>query len=184
MNEIVPMLAPDRLVFLDETAVATSLGRNYGWAPRGIDAELRRDPYPEHLSVVGAMALDGVRTSMAIEGAFDGHAFLPFVENFLVPVLRPGDIVVMDNLRVHKVAGVREAIEAAGAFVLHQPAYSPDFNPIECLWCWIKSRIRDVVPDSLDEALRLFGKALHDLPTEYISAWFRHCGYERAAESC
>jgi transposase len=175
--ERLPFLDPQHLVFVDETAVATWLGRNYGYSPRGQDAILTRDPYPQRMSIVGAIGLDGVRTAVAIPGGFDGDAFLAFVEQELVPTLRPYDIVIMDNLRVHKVAGVRDAIEAAGAFLLYQPRYSPDLNPIECFWEWAKSRLRNVVARTTELVVEVFGRAMDEVPKQHIAGWFRHCGY-------
>lgn len=165
------------MVFIDESGVTTWLGRNYGWSRKGEDAVLTREPYPDRVSIVGALGIDGIRTSAVVEGSIDGDAFLAFVHQFLVPVLNPGDVVIMDNLRVHKVAGVREAIEAAGAFLLYQPRYSPDFNPIEMFWSWAKSRLRNVVARSTELVLDVMAKAIQQLPRQHIVGWFRHCGY-------
>ena len=178
-----PELDLNRLVFLDETGSNAAMSRRVAWSPRGERVALSRPSYASNISLVGAMALDGVRTSMAVTGSIDGDVFLAFVEHFLVPVLKPGDIVVMDNLRVHKVEGVQELIEAAGAQVLYQPPYSPDLNPIELLWAWLKCGIRAAGPRSIQRVKDTMGALLRALPVEHCAAWFRHCGYGRPQES-
>lgn len=164
-------------MFVDESAVTTWLGRNYAWSPKGEDAFITRPVRPERVSVMGALGWDGVLTAACLEGTVDGDAFLAFLEQSLTPVLRPGDIVVMDNLSVHKVQGVREIIENAGAFLLYQPRYSPDLNPIEMFWAWAKSRLRNVVARSTQLVEELLGNAMQQLPHEFIPEWFKHCGY-------
>ncbi len=177
------MIEPERLVFVDESAVTTWLGRNYGWSPRGQDAFLTRPFRSERVSVIGALGWDGVRTAVCLEGTVDGDAFLAFLEQSLVPTLVPGDVVVMDNLSVHKVDGVRQIVERAGAHLLYQPRYSPDLNPIEMFWSWAKSRLRDVVARSTGIVQELLGKAMQELPLEFIPQWFKHCGYRHEARS-
>ena len=120
---------------------------------------------------------------MCIDGPVDGDVFLTFVRQMLVPTLREGDIVVMDNLSVHKVEGVRRAIADAGAFLLFQPRYSPDVNPIEMLWSWVKSRMRDRVETSKQRLVELVGDILAEMPQEFIPEWFRHCGYTGLGKS-
>ena len=121
-----------RLVFIDETAVTTKMVRAYGRCRRG----QRLNAYVPHghwkiLTLVAALRIDGLTAPYVVDGAMDGSSFLAHVEQVLAPILRKRDIVRMDNLRAHKVDGVREAIEAVGATVRYLPAYCPDLNPIE-----------------------------------------------------
>ena len=127
------MLDPTRLVFIDETAVSTNMVRLRGRAPRGVRL-IGRVPMGkwETITFVAALRHNKMTAPMVIEGAMNGEMFLAYVEQCLVPTLRRGDIVVMDNFAAHKVAGVREAIEKAGATLRYLPKYSPDLNPSSC----------------------------------------------------
>ncbi|EHP92785.1 transposase [Methylorubrum extorquens DSM 13060] len=124
-------LDPDRLVFLDETVTTTNMVRRYGWAVRG---ERCRVAVPhghwKTTTVTAALRTSGVAATVLFDGATNGQRFRAYVTDTLVPVLKRGDTVIMDNLAAHKVAGVREAIQAAGAKLLYLPPYSPDLNPI------------------------------------------------------
>ena len=120
----------------------------------------------------------GLLTSMMLPGAVDGPAFLVFLEHFLVPTLQPGDIVVMDNVRTHKVAGVKDLIEGAGATIAYQPPYSPDLNPIELLWAFAKDYVRGMGPRSIENLMNAFGTAFQRVKPEHCRGWFRACGYQ------
>jgi transposase len=129
-------------------------------------------------TVLGAMALDGIRALMTIEGATTADVFEAFVESMLVPRLNPGDIVVMDNVGAHKPARILERIRAAGAHVLFLPPYSPDLNPIELFWNKFKELLRSMAartPQELDHAI---AKAMDLTTLEDIAGWFTHCGYK------
>ncbi len=136
-------IAPERLVFLDESGVSTQMTKRYGRARRG-----RRIPEatPEGnwkiLTILGAMSVRGMIATMTVEAATDAEIFLAFLDHVLCPKLLPGQIVIMDNLSSHKVAGVRERIEDAGASLLYLPPYSPDLNPIEKAWAKLKQQLR------------------------------------------
>lgn len=125
-------LDPDRLVFLDETATNTKMARRYGRAPRG---ERCRVAVPfghwKTITVTAGLRTSGLMATALLDGPMTGARFRDYVDETLVPVLQPGDTVVLDNLPAHKVSGIRERIEAAGARLLYLPAYSPNFNPIE-----------------------------------------------------
>lgn len=131
-----------------------------------------------NLTVVGAIALDGVRCLMAYEGGTTKQAFLHFVRQALVPSLRRGDVVVMDNLAAHYAEGVKESIEGAGASVLFLPPYSPELNPIEHTWSKLKALLRRAEA----RTLRLLAAALSEsssrITSRDINGWFRDCGYE------
>lgn len=134
--------------------------------------------YGANISVVGAMRLgEGICAAMSLEGAFDGDAFLAYTTEILAPVLRPGDVVVMDNLASHKVPGVAKAIEAVGARVLYLPPYSPDFNPIEMAWSKVKEWLRSQAArtqETLDAAIT---KGLARITPQDVLGYFGHCGY-------
>jgi len=121
-----------RLVFIDETAVTTKMVRHRGRSPRGerLVASVPHGHW-KTLTLVAALRINGLTAPYVIDGAMDGPSFLAYVEQVLAPALRKGHIVFMDNLRTHKIDGVRQAVEAVGAKVRYLPAYSPDLNPIE-----------------------------------------------------
>ncbi|MCP4741242.1 MAG: IS630 family transposase, partial [Actinomycetales bacterium] len=123
-------LSKCRLIFLDETGSNAAMARRSGWAPRGQRVEVIKPYNATNVSLVGAMSAEGVLGTMAIEGAYDEAAFVAFLVHVLNPELNPGDVLVMDNLSVHKVAAVRRLLEEAGVTLLFQPPYSPEFNPI------------------------------------------------------
>ena len=127
--------------------------------------------------MVSAIRSDGVATAMVTEGATDALVFRGFVEHFLVPVLKPGDVVVMDNLSSHKVKGVREAIEAIGAELWYLPPYSPDLNPIESMWSKVKAILRSVRRRTTTTLYRAIGQALERVDATECLNYFRNCGY-------
>jgi transposase len=124
-------------VFIDETWASTNMARTHGRAPRG---ERLRAPIPHGhwmtTTFVAGLRNTGMVAPMVLDGPINGELFQTYVDQVLVPELRPGDIVVMDNLGSHKGAGVRTAIEAAGASLLYLPPYSPELNPVEKVWTW------------------------------------------------
>lgn len=117
------------------------------------------------------------QASVVLDGSMDGPTFLTYVEQCLVPALRPGDVVVMDNLRSHKVAGVREAIEQAGCDLWYLPAYSPDFNPIEKLWSKVKAWLRRVGAKTFETVSAAVGDALRAVDSDECRNYFASCGY-------
>jgi transposase len=134
-----------------------------------------------NVSTIGALSLDGLRTGLSVPGAIDGDTMLFFVEALLVPTLKRGDIVVMDNNPIHKLDEIEDAIEAAGAWVLFLPTYSPDLNPIELCWAKVKSRLRSLKPRTLPDLLDALGQAFSSISWYDIRHWFEHCGYQVAS---
>jgi transposase len=136
-------LDPRQLVFIDETAVATNMVRRYGRAPRG-QRLVCKVPFGAWttLTFIAALRHDRITAPLLLQGAMNGQIFRAYVEQMLAPTLKPGDVVITDNVRVHKVAGVSEAIEARGATVPSFPAYSPDLNPIELAFSKLKAHLR------------------------------------------
>ena len=171
-------LDPQRLVFLDESGMTTEMTRRYGRAGRG---ERVREGTPaghwRTLTLLGAMTAEGLLATMTIEAPTDAEVFLAYLEQVLCPQLRPGQVVVMDNLSAHKVDGVRECIEARGASVLYLPAYSPDFNPIEPCWAKVKQKLRALKARTLDSLQQAVSEAVASITPDDASAWFSHCGY-------
>ena len=119
----------------------------------------------------------GVVAMATIDAATSGEVFLAFVDQVLAPALKHGDIVVMDNLAAHKIRAVRERIAAAGATLVFLPSYSPDLNPIELFWSWLKSILRRDRPRTAARLDRCIARAIDDLPPKHCRGWFRECGY-------
>ena len=169
---------PAKLIFLDESGVTTEMTRRYGRATRG--ARVNEGTPAGHwrtLTVLGAIRQSGWVATMTIEAATDGDIFQAYLEQVLCPQLEPGDIVVMDNLSAHKVSGVRDLIEGAGAQLWYLPPYSPDFNPIEKCWSKFKLLLRSAQARSLATLESSVADALTAITPQNVQACFRHCGY-------
>ena len=169
-----PGLDVRRLVFIDETAVTTKMVRQYGRSPRG-QRLVGSVPHGhwKTLTYVAALRIDGLTASFVLDGAMNGA----YAEQVLVPTLRKGDIVFADNLPAHKVAGVREAIEAAGATLRLLPAYSPDLNPIEQVFSKLKAALRKGAARTVTTLLKLIGRLAKTLSPEECANYFAHAGY-------
>lgn len=152
--------------------------RHYGRAPSGERVgEATPQSHWRTLTVVGAITQQGVLASMTIESPTDGEVFLAFVEEGLSPRLQAGQVVIMDNLRAHKVEGVREKIEATGARLLYLPPYSPDFNPIEQIWSKVKQFLRSVKARTVETLDQAVGDALNAVTADDTAGCFEGCGY-------
>src|SRR6516164_752948 len=169
-----PSLKAPRLVFIDETAVTTKMVRHYGRSARG-ERLVANVPHGhwKTLTLVAALRIDGLTAPYVIDGAMDGPSFLAYVEQVLAPTLRKGDIVFMDNLRTHKIAGAREAIEAAGARVRYLPAYSPDLNPIEQAFSRLKAALRKGATRTVDALHKLIGKLIKSFAPQMCANYFK-----------
>jgi transposase len=154
--------------------------RRHGRSPRG-ERLVAGVPHGhwKTLTLVAALRIDGLTAPYVVDGAMDGPSFLAYVEQILVPTLRKGDIVFMDNLRTHKIAGVREAIEAIGAQVRYLPAYSPDLNPIEQAFSKLKAALRKGAKRTVDALLKLIGKLVKSFAPQECANYFRHAGYAK-----
>lgn len=152
--------------------------RGYGRAPRG---ERVREGTPaghwQTLTLIGAMSCSGLIATMTIPAATDGDIFLAYLEQVLCPCLQPGQVVIMDNLPAHKVAGVYELITTAGAWLVYLPPYSPDLNPIEQCWAKVKESLRAAKARSAELLEQAVTEAMRSISLQNASAWFRHCGY-------
>ena len=142
--------------------------RAFGSAPRN-----RGD----NVSILGALTSRGTLEPMCVHGATDGAVFLTYLEKALLPQLWPGAVVIMDNLGAHKVRGVRELIEGAGAHLLYLPPYSADLNPIELAWSKLKSHLRKVAARTSEALDRAIGEGLHAVSATDAHGFFKHCGY-------
>jgi len=169
---------PNRFVFLDESGAKTNMSRLYGRTLRGKRLiDFVPGGHWSSTTMISAIRLEGVATAMVTEGATNTLVFHGFVESFLVPVLRPGDIVVMDNLSSHKAASVAKAIEAVDAEVWYLPPYSPDFNPIEPMWSKVKNHLRSLAARTKRTLITAIGKSLRTITPEDAAGWFNHTGY-------
>jgi len=171
-------VAPDRLVFLDESGAKTNMTRLYGRAPRG-QRVLDQTPHGhwQTTTMIGAVRCRGVCAGLVVDAATDAAVFETFIEQLLVPALRPGDVVMMDNLAAHKGAAVRLAIESVGATVLFLPPYSPDFNPIESMWSKVKQLLRSAAARTLESLWEAVGQALRAITPDDCRGFFHGCGY-------
>jgi transposase len=172
------MFDPARLVFIDETWTNTAMVRLRG---RNLIGERLVDYAPHGhwkiITFVGALRLRGMTAPFVLEGAMNGPMFLAYVEQCLVPTLKRGEIVLMDNLPVHKVAGVREAIEAVGATLLYLPSYSPDLNPIEMAFSKLKAHLRKAAERTIAGLLRRIGRVVKAFTPQECTNFFSHAGY-------
>ena len=169
----------NRLVFLDESGVNLNMTRRYG---RAIGKARVYDYVPlntpRNTTLLSSIRIeDAAMVHKEISGALNGVIFLEYIRNDLAPTLRQGDIVIMDNLRVHKVAGVRQAIEEKGATVLYLPPYSPDLNPIEMLWSKIKAFLREQKARDTAILLDKIQEAYDKVSLQDILGWFAAAGY-------
>ena len=169
-------IEPKRLVFVDETGVTTAMTPTHARAPRGERAVDSAPGAWESMTVISALSLNGVRAPLVFPGATDTTAFQTYVDQVLVPELRPGDVVVFDNLKPHLSRHVAESIERAGATVLPLPPYSSDYDPIEELWSKFKGQLRRIAARTKDGLYKAVGETLDSVTIQDILGWFNHSG--------
>jgi transposase len=172
-------LDPERLVFIDETGASTKMARLRGRAPRG--QRLRAGVPHGHwktTTFTGALRLSGMTAPMVLDGPMTRAWFLAYVEQVLCPTLRPGDIVILDNLPAHKGPAIRNAVEAAGATLRFLPPYSPDFNPIENAFAKLKALLRKAAARTLDDLWSVIGKSLDGFTPQECANYFEAAGYD------
>jgi transposase len=166
------------LVFVDESGVTRSMTRRYGRAPKG-----QRVPgavplgHWEVTTLIGALARDGLRASFSVDAATDADVFQIFVEQVLRPALRPGDVVIWDNLPVHKSVDLKPVLESAQATLLPLPPYSPDFSPIEQCWSQVKEGLRSAQARTTEALQQAIAHAFRTVTAADAHGWFQHCGY-------
>jgi transposase len=172
------MLDPRKLVFIDETGCATNMGRLYGRAPRGqrVKGHVPHGHWKITTFTAG-LRINGLSAPMVPDGPMNAESFQAYIEQILVPMLSPGDIVVMDNLSSHKGEGVGLAIEAAGAQLRYLPPYSPDLNPIEQAFSKLKAHLRKHAGRSIESLWWRIGQLLGQFSSAECQSFFRHAGY-------
>lgn len=174
---------PDRFVFLDETGLSTAMTRLYGRAPRGQRlVEAVPEAHWQMTTLVSAIRRGGVVGSLEFPGATDEAAFRTYLEHVLVPALRPGDIVVLDNLAAHRVGAVARRLRKAGAGVWYLPPYSPDFNPIEKIWSKVKAHVRRAKARTTEALWEAIARALEAVTAQDCQGCFAFCGYHATPE--
>jgi transposase len=171
-------VATERFVFVDETGTHTRMTPLYARAPRGQRAygHVPRN-HIRNTTLVAALTVDGLDAPIVLEGAMDREAFVTWLRHFLVPALTPGQVVVMDNLNVHKGAQVRQIIEQSGCTLAYLPAYSPDFAPIEGAYSKVKTHLRRAGKRTQHELEAAIGAAVAAVTADDARGWFAHCGY-------
>lgn len=167
-----------KLVFTDETGFHLAFTRAFGRAPRG-ERAVGRAPFkrgPNH-SLIGSLGLRGVIASLLLTGSIDHSAFDAFVNQMLLPQLRAGDVLLLDNLAAHHASAIEESAARAKAEVIWLPAYSPDFSPNENCWLKVKTLVRAEQPRTTQDLSKAVSAAIQAVTKEDIAAWFKHCGY-------
>ena len=171
-------MKPERLIFVDECGTHTSLAPLYGYAPRGqrlyLSVPRNRG---KNTTLLSSMSLEGIGPSLAVEGATTSRVFETYVEKVLLPSLKEGQVVVMDNLSAHKPKRIRELIEQRGCELVYLPSYSPDYNPIEEAFAKIKNLLRKAAARSKEALVEAIGAALSAITAEDIRGYFQHAGY-------
>jgi hypothetical protein len=174
----VAALDPTTFVFVDESGTHTAMTRRQARAPRGQRAvgQVPRNHGP-NITLFAALTATGMGPALAMPGGADGIAFGRYVRDLLIPSLRPGQVVILDQLNVHKGAAIRAAIEDAGCHLLLLPSYSPDFNPIEQAFAKIKAHLRAAAARTFDDLVAAIGVALAAVTPTDARGFFAHCGY-------
>ena len=172
---------PKRLVFIDETWAKTNMAPLRGWGRRG-ERLIGKAPHGRWrtLTFVAALRVDRVDAPCVFNGPINGEKFRAYVERFLIPTLRPGDIVILDNLGSHRGQCVRKAIRTAGAHRLFLPPYSPDLNPIEQAFAKLKHWLRQAQARSINDIQTTIGAILERFRSHECAAFFKNAGYASA----
>ena len=171
-------LAPNRVVFLDESSINVRLTPTYARAPKGQRAQgTAPRNHGQNTTLVAALSPTGLQAPMTLLGALDSNAFAVYVREFLLPTLAPGTVVILDNLSVHKRADIRALFAAAGCPLIFLPPYSPDFNPIELIFSKVKTRLRRLAARTQEALEEAIAEALTTISAQDAAHCFRHCGY-------
>jgi transposase len=177
-REQVSGIEPEKLLFLDECGTNTALAPLYARAPKGERAygQAPRN-YGKNLTLIASMSINGMEEAMTLEGAMDGEAFEAYIRRWLAPSLVAGQVVMMDNLSVHKRDKIRELIEERGCRMLFLPPYSPDYNPIEHAFSKLKGLLRSAQARTHEALQTAISEALAAITAHDALGWFHHCGY-------
>src|SRR5215208_4081055 len=180
---VAAVVNPQRLIFVDECGTHTSLGPIYGYAPRGerLCLVVPRNR-GKNTTLLSSRSLEGMGPSLTVEGATTSRIFETYVEKVLLASLKPGQIVVMDNLSGHKPKRIRELIEQKGCELVYLPSYSPDYNPIEEVFAKIKNLLRKAAARTKEALIDAIAAALSAITAEDIRGYFQHAGYRLAGQ--
>jgi transposase len=171
-------IATDRLIFIDESGCNLAMTPSSAWALRGHRAyDHRPTNWGGNITAVAAIRSDAVVCQRSFIGAMNTPRFVDFVEHQLVPQLRSGDVVVLDNLLPHKALRARELVNAAGAELVLLPPYSPDLNPIEPMWGFVKGKLQRAKQRTVAALRTTLRRTIGRVPIGHLLAWFKHCGY-------
>lgn len=177
-EQCLPGVNLDQLVFFDECGVNTKMVRTHGRCLRG---QRLTDSAPaghyRTSTLLSAMRLDGVVAPLLLDGAVNAHVFAAYIKECLAPALRPGDILIMDNLPAHKSVRVTQAIEGIGCTLVYLPPYSPDLSPIENMWSKVKARMREIAARTYEAVVDAVGVSLGAITRDDCDGYFQHCGY-------
>lgn len=169
---------PKSLVFVDETWTSTNMAPRYGRGPKGQRVEgVAPHGHWKTTTFVAALRHDRITAPCVFDGPINGTAFKAWIEQALAPTLEPGDIVILDNLSSHKVAGIKQAIKARGAKLVYLPPYSPDLNPIEQVFAKLKHLLRKAAARTVEALHDAIGKLLHEFSTEECRNYITNSGY-------
>jgi transposase len=173
------VLPIQKLVFVDECGSNLAMTPTFAWAKKGQRAYAKTPRNRgQNTTILGAVGWSGWQAGLTLEGAADTIVFETFVEKILLPTLKPGSVIVMDNLSIHKSHQTRRLIEEAGCSLFFLPTYSPDFNPIEQAWSKLKTFLRQQQARSRQALDQAISHGLHLISQHDVRAWFRHCGYQ------
>lgn len=173
-----PKMDARRIVFIDETGTNLGMAREYGWASVGCRAEGHRPSDPgQNITLIGGLNSCGIVAPLMFPGSLDGNIFKTYVEQVLVPELRPGDTVLLDNLSSHKVSGIKDILARAGATLKFLPRYSPELSPLEKAWSKIKAELRTAAARSYESLVEAVKQALGKTSKKDAEGWFEGCGY-------
>jgi transposase len=182
---VISSIDSDRFVFVDECSSNTSLAPLYGWARKGERAHQKAPRnWGKNITLISSIGKEqGMGASLVVEGSTNGTVFETYLEEVLLPTLKRGQVVVMDNLSSHKGERVRELIEGKGCELIYLPPYSPDYNPIEQAFSKIKSYLRAACARSQKTLMDLIGEALSTISAKDTKGFFEHCGYRTVVQS-
>lgn len=171
-------LEVEHFKFLDESSINIDLTRWYGRAAPGQRVvESVPQPSGPQTTTLAVIGWTGITAPLVLSGSVNGTVFYGYIQECVLPTLQPGDILFMDNLSAHKVAGLDELIRACGAHLIYLPPYSADFNPIELAWSKVKTILRRLKARTLPDLIDALQQALLAITPQDIHAWFAHCGY-------
>jgi transposase len=182
---VISSIEPERFVFVDECSSNTSLAPLYGWATKGERAHQKAPRnWGKNITLISSIGKEsGMGVSLVVEGSTNATVFQTYLQKVLLPTLKRGQVIVMDNLSAHKGERVRELIEAKGCELIYLPPYSPDYNPIEQAFSKLKSYLRAACARSQDTLMEVIGEALSTISASDVEGFFEHCGYRAVVQS-